>query len=412
METQLRKYYDALKKYHSEIISINRGLLGRRKDKLRCTPEFQQLVVEAMTFLPQDLKKRKLSRMYRLEQLDEWRVEITYATARIPSNAAKYSDTKGGKGIACVIKPRSEMPVDAHGNTVDVEIFGGSTFGRANFGRLYEHYWNAASRDLAQRLRVELGLDRHAKYTNAELDVALAKADIKYMFNELLDFYAIVTPTQREILLEHPDPKAYVRDVLRSGFSYLYAPVTENLIPMKASDELIKSRFKPLREPLTFTGVDGITKTTEDPMVVGILHMITLEKIGEDWSSVASVKTQQYGLPAKLNNNDKNSTPGRESATRAAGESETRSLNCTVGAIITNELLDQTNNPDAHMAVIQSILEAEHPSNIERAVDRNVVPYGNSRSVALMNHLLECRGLRFKYAPSEEGAEIDMNNFT
>ncbi len=99
MDTHLRKYYEALKTYHSEVLKIYKGLSIRRKDKLRCTPEFHQLVVEAIMFLPQDPKKRKLTRMYRLEQLDEWRVEITYETKRIPSNAYKFADTKGGQSV-------------------------------------------------------------------------------------------------------------------------------------------------------------------------------------------------------------------------------------------------------------------------------------------------------------------------
>lgn len=99
MDTHLRKYYDGLKAYYTQILKTYRGLSIRRKDKLRCTPEFHQLVVEALTFLPQESSKRKLSRMYRLEQLDEWRVEITYETKRIPSNAYKFTDKQGGQQI-------------------------------------------------------------------------------------------------------------------------------------------------------------------------------------------------------------------------------------------------------------------------------------------------------------------------
>ncbi len=304
------------------------------------------------------------------------------------------------------------MPVDEHGNIADCVIFGGSTFRRSNFGRLYEHHWNAASRDLAQRLRVEIGLDRHAVLKAVDVDNALAKADIDYLFNELQGFYAIVSPTQQKMLEAHPDKKGYVRDVLRDGFSYIYAPVDVDLELMEVTDKLINGPYAPLRKPIKFTGFNGEIKTTEDSMIIGPLHLMLLEKIGEDWSAVASVKTQQFGLPAKLNNGDKNSTPGRESAVRSFGESETRSFNCTIGALATNEILDQTNNPDSHMEVIKSILTAKKPTNIPRAVDRSKVPYGNSRSVALLNHLLECRGLKFKYAPSEEDGTFDPENFT
>jgi hypothetical protein len=292
------------------------------------------------------------------------------------------------------------MPVDENGNRVDVVIFGGSTMRRSNYGRLFEHGFGAAGRDLAQRLRIEAGLDRHATPTPQQLDQVLADAKwVNYAFNELLDFYAIVTPTQHSILKDDPEPARHVRTVMTDGFPYLYSPVDDPVSPILASKAILKSRFCPHYGKVKYKDPYGNDVTTVDNILTGPLYMFLLEKIGEDWSAVASVKTQQFGLPSKLNNTDRSSTPGRETAIRSFGESETRSYNCTVGPEPTLELLDQTNNPAAHLAVIQSILTADKPSNIDRSVNRKEIPFGNSRPVDLLNHLLECRGLRFVYAP-------------
>ncbi|BEG72708.1 putative DNA-directed RNA polymerase subunit beta [Pseudomonas phage PA1C] len=401
MDGQLRKYYDALASYYREIIKVYKGLSARRKDRLHMTEEFRQLVVEAMIYLPQAEGQRKLTRMYRLDQLDEWRVEITYESIKEPGGAYKATDFHGGKGVVCKIMKRADMPRDVNGNVADVVIFGGSTMRRSNYGRIYEHGFGAASRDLAQRLRVECGLERHGSY---ELDDVVNHIRnnpdfIKYAFNELLDFYAIVTPTMHGMVKDHPNPIQHVSHVLRDGFAYLYSPVDDPVHLPTASNQILNSRFCPTYAPVTYRDQTGKEVTTKDPMLLGPLYMMLLEKIGEDWSAVASVKTQQFGLPSKLNNSDRSSTPGRESAIRSFGESETRSYNCTVGALPTVELLDQTNNPEAHIAVINSILTADKPSNIEKAVDRSKIPFGNSRPVGLLSHLLECRGLQFKYAP-------------
>lgn len=96
MDTQLRKYYDALCEYYKSVMKFYYGLKGKRKDTLRITPEFRQLVVEALMFLPQDFRKRKLTRMHRLDQLDEWRVELTYETIKMPGEAFKATDYAGG----------------------------------------------------------------------------------------------------------------------------------------------------------------------------------------------------------------------------------------------------------------------------------------------------------------------------
>lgn len=401
MDGQLRKYYNALANYHKEILKVYNQLRGRRKDNLRITPEFSQLVLEAQIHLPVPDGTRKLSRMYRLEPLDEWRVGITYESTKKPSGAYKATDFHGGKGVVCKEMPRSQMPIDENGNRVDIVIFGGSTMRRSNYGRIYEHGFGAAARDLVQRLRVEGGMDRHEKPTEAQLKAACDNKEwVDYAFMELMDFYAIVTPTQRSMLIDDPDRRRHVYYTLRDQY-YLYSPVNDSVHLPTAVNQIINSRFKPHYGPVTYTNQVGEVVTTHDNVLVGPLYMMLLEKIGEDWSAVASVKTQQFGLPSKLNNADRSSTPGRESAIRSFGESETRSYNCNVGPEPTTELLDQTNNPLAHIAVIEAILTAKQPSNIARAVDRTKVPFGNSRPVALLNHLLECRGLRFRYMPDQ-----------
>jgi hypothetical protein len=397
MDEQLVKYHTALANYYREIMKVYAGLWGRRKDTLKISQTFHQLVVEAQIHLPVKQDQRKLSRMYRLEPLDEWRVAITYEALKKPSGAYKATDFHGGKGVVCEEKPEKDMPIDQHGNRVDIVIFGGSTMRRSNYGRMYEHGFGAAARDLVQRLRVEAGMDRHETPTDAQLNAALSNKDwVDYAFMELMDFYAIVTPTQRSLLIDDTDRTRHLRATLRDQY-YLYSPVDDQVDLMAAVNQIINSRFKPLYAPVTYVDQVGKTVVTNDPVLVGPLYMMLLEKIGEDWSAVASVKTQQFGLPSKLNNADRASTPGRESAIRSFGESETRSYNSVVGPEPTTELLDQTNNPLAHIAVVHSILTAKRPTDIARAVDRKAVPYGNSRPVGLLNHLLECRGLRFRY---------------
>lgn len=399
MDGQLVKYHTALANYHREIMKIYQQLHARWKGDLRITPAFNQLVVEAQIHLPVKSDQRKLSRMYRLEPLDEWRVSITYEAIKMPGGAYKATDWHGGKGVVCETKEDEDMPVDEWGNRADVVIFGGSTMRRSNYGRIYEQGLGAAARDLVQRLRLEKGMDRHAKPSEEQLKAALAdKAWVAYAFNELIDFYSIVAPSMPPILLENPDPEQHLYHTLRDQY-YLFTPVTDQVSLMETVNKILNSRFRPNYGPMTYRDQAGRVVTTKNNILSGELYIMLLEKIGEDWSSVASVKTQPFGLPSKLNNSDRASTPGRETSIRSMGESETRSYNSVVGPVPTNELVDQTNNPMAHIAVVNSILTAVKPTNIERAVDRKVIPFGNSRPVALLNHLLECRGLKLVYKP-------------
>lgn len=297
------------------------------------------------------------------------------------------------------------MPRDKFGNIADVAIFGGSTMRRSNYGRIYEHGFGATVRDLCQRMRVEAGLDRHITPTNLDLSQSKQFNDqkwIEYAFNEFQELWWIIAPTMHEVMKEHPDKRSWIKELLISGFTYVYTPIEDDTHLPTAMDTIINSRFRPNYTPVTYTDPGGREVTTKNNVLIGPLYMMLLEKIGDDWSSVASVKVQQFGLPSKLNNFDRSSTPGRESAVRSFGESETRSYNCTVGPEATMELVDQTNNPLAHTEVVEQFLKQDKPTSIDRVVNREKVPFGNSRPVSLLAHMMQTRGIEFQYSESPD----------
>jgi len=406
MDTQLNKYYQAGCRYYQQLMKIYEGLRIRRGRKLHITPEFHQLLVEAQIYLPAPDNQRKLTRMYRLEILDEYRVEITTETKMKPDMGYKATDCVGGKGVVCVTRPSSQMPVTKHGVKADVIIYGGSTIRRSNFGRFYEQYYNAASRDLLFRMRERAGMLPKVRPTKHQLaEVAKQPQLVKEIFETLRAYFSLWAPVHNELL--EPDvgnPTEYVLAVLEDsqhknpGIT-VNIPVDNQVDILDTIRKIEASEFKPVYDKITYVDNAGNTVTTEVPVLCGALHMFLLEKIGEDWSGVASAKTQQFGLPAKMGSGDANRTPGRENPMRSAGESETRSYVATMGSWATNELLDLTNNPRSHKEVIRSTLRADRPTDIPVAVDRETVPYGGSRPVSLMNHLLECRGIRFIYSP-------------
>lgn len=96
MDTQARKYYDAQAYFYQTLMDEHQRLKRRRKGALRLTPEFNRLLVDAQVFLPTPMDRRKLTRMYRLETLDEWRVEVTYEYKMPAGEGYKLSDTFGG----------------------------------------------------------------------------------------------------------------------------------------------------------------------------------------------------------------------------------------------------------------------------------------------------------------------------
>lgn len=299
------------------------------------------------------------------------------------------------------------MPIDQNGNRAELVIYGGSTHRRSNYGRLYEHFLNATSRDLLMRHRASCGWDPHLRPTTQQLLQLKQKPElVEDIWQSLMRYYRITTPKQYALLKDDPDHYRHVAEILhdkdykRPGIN-LWTPPDNPVDLIEMGQTIRDGEFRPHLGPVTYVDTAGIRRTTNENVLIGDLQFITLEKIGEDWSGVASAKRQHFGLPAKVTNADKYSTPGKERTVRTLGESETRSTISTAGPWFTNEMLDLTHNPESHSYAIQNILTAEEPTNIDVIVDRNVVPYGGSRSVMLVNHLLECRGLRFKYHPDK-----------
>lgn len=297
--------------------------------------------------------------------------------------------------------PDEYMPMDENGNRAEVVIYGGSTIKRMNLGRMYEQFINAASRDLTHRLRKAWGLDPKLTPTAYQLAQLTDSDLIEWCWETLLNYYRIVAPLQYDMLVVDHDHARHVKAVLRDGI-YLYIPPDNPVNNLEMVKAIKNSEYCPHYGPVTYRDINGKEVKTSGPVLIGSMYMILLEKTGDDWSGVASVKTQHFGVPAKLNNYDKQTAPGRQAPVRGLGESETRLFTTVVGPEPTMELLDQSNNPESHRAATRSVLKAHQPTNIERAVNRDEVPLGNSRPVGFVNHLLECRGLKFVYRPEQD----------
>lgn len=388
MEVQTGKYLEALTKYYDDILDLHADLVIRRGKGVKTTPEFHRLIVEAISDRgPRDnpyLKKlgrrtettkRKVQKMHRRVPLDDWRVEIAFEYEVIPTIGYKLTDCHGGKGVICDVWPDHWMPVDDAGNRAEVIMDGDSAIKRMNLGRLYEQYYNAASRDVTKRV-----IEMHAQGVSTQ--------DI---WNYLVSYYRTVSPRMAD-LIESPGypgtKEGHIKSVMEEGV-YLWLP-TDN--PAESVDIVkgIRQNFPPHFGHVTY--MDGVRSA--DPVLIGSLYVILLEKTGGDWSGVSSSKLQHFGIPARVSNVDKYGTPGRNNPVRILGESEIRLLNATVGSDVSADLLDQSNSPATHKAIVNSILRSDKPMAEEQIIDRRYVPLGNSRSLLFVKHILECAGIR------------------
>lgn len=295
------------------------------------------------------------------------------------------------------------MPTDEKGNRADIIIYGDSRVKRMNWGSLNEHFRNAAGRDLTQRLRRTVGLDIHREPTSFQAQQATQDAAFRdWAFAELMALYDILAPLTSEMLRDEDENgrARHVASVLCDGV-YYYIPPDNPVNDLDAMRQIRDSRFCPHYGPVTYRNQVGEMVTTDKSVLIGSIYIILLEKTGEDWSAVASTKSNHFGVPAKLTNFDKYASPGRNGPVRGIGESESRAWVSYVGPQPTAEMIDIANNAKTHRAAVETLLTVDKPTNIERITDRNEIPYGHARPVEFVNHTMECQGLRFVYHPPE-----------
>jgi len=408
MEVQAEKYDRARRNFYMEIKLEYDRLRRARGDKLRLTPEFHRLCVEAISVVG-DTKGKKIVRLYRQAPLDDWRLTFVVKYLVTPTIGFKLTDCHGGKGVICQIREPHEMPVDEAGNRADLIIDPGSTNSRMNLGRLQEQYVNASGRDTVVQIRNLLGFGPKGDYHAEEIIDNLertAKSTVDTAWDYLLGFYKIVSP---KMFVWMTTPNGYSKsrahhlaDIVNRGM-YLYSPPDNDPEHPTVVSEL-QERYRPVYGPIRYVGNSGRTVTTRNPGRIGSLYIILLEKTGDDWTACPSGKLQHFGVLSQVTNQDKFSQPSRTQAIRAWGESEVRVGVSYAGPHVMAEILDRNSNPATHRQILHAIFASETPTNIVSVVDRTKIPLGGSKPLQLVKHIGMCGGWRFVYKPHEASA--------
>jgi DNA-directed RNA polymerase beta subunit len=399
MDTQTRRYDKARREFYTEIMALYRFVKARHGINLNLTPQLHNLIVEAISVVGETDDHIML--LHRQAPLDDFRIEFIIEYEITPTIGFKGTDTHGGKGVICKIVKREHMPVDADGNSADIVMDPNSTWSRMNLGRLYEQFYNASGRDVVKRIARDFGIDEGDPNALAKLRLQPEEA-IQRAWEYVVNFYAIVAPRMAEQVRSglyakhHGTREGHLASLIEKG-AYLFIPPEDDTNSVEIVQKL-QEHYRPTYGPVSYVGNSGNRVTTKDNVRIGSIYFILLEKIGDDWTAVSSGKVQHYGFLSQVTNADKYSQPTRVQAIRALGESEVRIYISYASPHITAEILDRNNNPTVHKMIVNNILEADTPTNIPLAVDRSIVPLGASKPLQLVDHILVCGGIRFKWA--------------
>lgn len=408
MMKQPIRYKDALMEFRNKILNEYFALKRQRGSHLKLTPEFHRYIVETMAIVNQNVEsvKTNLQLTYKNVPINEWRAEFLIEYDILPDIGNKATDFFGGKGVITHIFDPDQMPVAKNGLRADIVMDPAATVNRMNFGRKYEQYLNSVKYDLELELRSLLNVDLSDPIAITKGKIANSENNVLNRALERLNHYHdIVSPKQGQWMRNLPMDKKinYLGDCLTECIID-YHPTETNHELMDMVSELEK-HFPSTFDVVTFKDEHGNLRQSKEKIRIGSIYMMLLEKIGYDWSSVSTAKTQQNGIISYTASKDKHATPTKQQATRVLGESEIRVLAAYVGGDFAVELHDRSNNSQARKEIVKNILQAKKPTNIECVVDRMGIPLGHSKPLQLVNHYMHSAGFELMYQPFDPSTQ-------
>lgn len=389
---QLDQYAEMLVNYYRNVIKSYENYFNEKKqiygniDSIKLTPKMHRFITDC--YIKVDIgtsTKHKLC--YRKVPIDQYRIEITTINTITPNIGFKITDLHAAKGVICKILPDECMPVDKNGNRADIITDSMATISRMNLGRAYEAYLGAVSRDCRQHL-IKV-------FSNKK---QITEEDIIYFYNYIKGLYTLINNDMVEFIdsLNKDELINHLREILTDNLYIYYPPDNEYNITDVISN-IENSIYKPINDKVKYIDEFNRLVETKDNVRIGNLYIMFLEKIASTYNAVSSSKVNNFGFPIKGSNSDKVKYLHNLTPTKIFGETEIRILTSFMGKEAIGDLIDITLNPVSHKFIIKNILENDKAFDVNFDVDRNMVEYGQTKSLAILTHMFNAAGFNFEY---------------
>ena len=393
MTEQLDLYADMLTNYYTNVVNKYEQIMQEKKtmygssDVVRLTPKLHRFITDSIIKI-NSVTSNKNRLCYRKLPIDQYRIEITTISEIKPSLGFKLTDIHAAKGVICRILPDHCMPRDKNGNYADIITDSAATISRMNLGRAYEAYLGAVSRDNKQKL-IQYFI---CKYGNNYL-AKVNKEDLQYFYTYIRGLYDLINPDMVEFIdsLNQDELRNHLNEVITKNL-FIYYPTDNEYNITDVIEKIEQSQYKPLNDKVVYTDELGREVETIENVRIGQLYFMLLEKIGNSYSAVSSSKVNNFGFPIKGTNYDKFKYPHSLTPTKTLGETEVRILASLAPPEVVGDMIDITLNPISHKFMIKNILESPVAFDPNFNIDRSIVEYGNTKSLAILHHLFNAAG--------------------
>jgi len=410
MDDNLKKYVNANYYFYKRLLDIEASLRSKRfkkygSSKVNFSYGLHRLLVEAhiMTDHGGTTASTVITKKYRNEPIDTYRIEFVLATPMTPGVGFKISGTAGDKGIIVAVEDDENMPIDKDGVRADIIADDVSPVNRMNISKLYSQYIGIACYRIKYMLRDVLGLDHHKTFKNINSIKEMINPErLQIMANIILDFYKIVSQEMYDGISQLPTDQLleHVAYVTVNG-PYLYIP-TNHTISEVDMVRNIRDKYKIYPDKVLLSTGNGKMEWSKNNIFIGPIYVMLLEKIGDSWSAMASGKYQHYGVLGPSSQFDKYQYPYRNVSVRTISETESRIYRAYTEPMNIAEIMDRNSNSISHKEVVKSIMDAEKPTNINQVIDRKKIAFGSVKPLQYTKHVMLCAGIKIVYKDSDK----------
>ena len=331
-----------------------------------------------------------LYRAFKRTRKKDWNVKILLKEEVVGRSKFKLSGMNGDKGVAVTVIPDDHAPMYEDGTRAEIIINNTPAFRRQIFGMLMEMSINFINMNV-----------------HREMCALREQGDYKGAWQKLIDFYYAANPEFGELV-----DSVYVTDEER--FEHVdYVAKDQISIQYRSDSKVVgadiinalraKYSYKPQRA--YFVNALGERVLSENPILITSMYYMLLDKFGTDMSSQAMPKSNLFGMPAKLNEQDKYGNWYRDIWNRNSGETESRLRNSQSGTQEIVKNLALAYSPDLRRAVASRIIRAEDPFEIKQIV--KVEEYETNAAVIMGGSMLSDSGYTIRHErPSDRSNHI------
>lgn len=404
VERQLLKYHEQTTDFYRKIITLDKKLRNEFQGNYKPSQELNALVIEA--YIGTNMNgSSKISKLYRHAQMDDFTVQFVVEKRVIPTFGFKFTDTRGRKSVCCAILPPEQMPVDKHGVRADIIVDPVSAINRMIMGAPIEHGINVITDIVVRNIKEALGINLSSAHLKKEIKMMAEASDPRFenAWNHATDYYRDIAPKSmlpKAKTATQQDKATVITHAVKHNLG-LYLP-PENAVNFAEALNHLHNKHNTKYESVVYKNSKGNLIRSKDPTAIADTYMMILEKIGDDRSACSSVRFQVFGVPATISKHERYTAPFRFQINKM-GESEARPINCITRPSVHAELHDRNNNPKTAELCYRNIIRAQNPSQIEKLVDRSIVPFNYTMPMQILNHFTTCSGYEFVYKNDNKG---------